>query len=229
MNPFKVIQFASSRELDAEVEGLLRTFLETPQSLMQWIILSGGKTPMTAYQRLAENPPVPVSSVGVTYTDERHVPVDSPESNYGNTLPMLQALGIPGERIIRVQTHLALDKAALAFERDFERTLDSEGVFPLALIGLGPDGHTCSLFTQEDLDACEGHLAVPVQRPSGPARVSITPSLLARVQRVIFLVTGPEKAPMLQQLLDDPSSVVAGRAVSRCQNVELWHAEVFNE
>jgi len=194
-----------------------------------WAILSGGKTPMAAYRRLAESPPILAPNVGLTYTDERHVPPDSPESNYGNTLPMLRALRIPEERILRVRTDLGLEEAAAAFERDLGQALEAGAQFPLALLGLGEDGHTCSLFTQENLKSCEGRLAVAVRRANGSARVSIAPDLLARVRRVIFLVTGPEKAPMLRRLLEDPRAVVAGQAVARCPNVEVWHAEVFDE
>lgn len=221
--------FASVEALDAAVAELLRSFFRTPKTAMQWIVLSGGKTPRTAYRRLAQKPPALAANVGVTYTDERYVPEESPESNYGNTLPMLRALRMPNERIIRVQTHLDLDKAALAFERDLQRALDSDGVFPLALLGLGPDGHTCSLFTQADLERSEGRLAVAVQRASGSARVSITPSLLARIKHVVFLVAGPEKAAILRRLLEEPLSVIAGQAVARCPKVEVWHAEVFDE
>lgn len=190
----------------------------------QALIISGGRTPMPVYDALAARPCPVAPEAFVAFSDERYVPADSKDSNYGAARPMLEALGLPAKHVLRVNTALTLDEAAEDYGRQWAAFLDAGGAVSTAILGLGTDGHTCSLFTDADLAAARGRLAVAVRRPNPPHRISVTPELLAHAGRVVFLVAGTEKAAVVEQLLREPGSLVAGRAVAGHPRVEVWRA-----
>lgn len=220
----QVTPFDSLAALNAACIDAIRSVLQADAATRQAVMLSGGRTPLAIFREIAENP-FPVSPQAcITFTDERHVPIDSPDSNHGATLPMLRALHIPDERVLHVHTELSLEDAAERFHEDFDAFLLRGGQIPLAFLGLGTDGHTCSLFSQEDIDRGIDRYASPTWRPTQPHRVTVTPTLLERCERIVFLVTGEDKADVIAQLLETPDAIPAGRATARCKNVHLWRA-----
>lgn len=219
-----VQHFESVAAVNQACEALLRETLGTDTGAPRAVMLSGGRTPLALFQQIAAKP-FPVSeNAWLTYTDDRHVPTESPESNFGATLPMIEALGLPMERVLRVHTELSLEDAATRYHEDFSAFFDQGGEIPVAFLGIGTDGHTCSLFTQDDIDRGAGRLASPTPRPTPPHRVTVTPSLLNRCGRIIFLITGSDKDAVVEQLLHDPQSIPAGRATAACKSVEIWRA-----
>lgn len=186
------------------------------------VMLAGGSTPLAAYAQLAEHPPVAADSLHLLWSDDRHVPAESPRSNYGNLRPLLQALALPPGRVLRVHGELPLADAARRYDQDLATFLGRGGKIPLGLLGLGADGHTASLFTAEDVRSCAGTWAIPVHRPDGLDGISVTAALLKKVERLVFVVTGPEKRPMAGALLRQPPSIAAGLAVAGHRGVEIW-------
>ena len=199
--------------------------MATMQSAMQAegrpaIMLSGGGTPLALYTRIAGEP-FPVNpELHIMYSDDRLTPHDSPDSNFGNTKPMLRALGVPDERVFAIQPELAPDAAADAMHDALSGFFADGGTIPLGLLGLGTDGHTASLFNLEDA-AYSDSLTLVVTRPDY-TRVSVTAPVLGHAERIIFLVTGESKHAIIQQLLSDPESLPSGRAICGLRNVELW-------
>jgi len=219
----EVTDYANAEALNDAVYALMREVLgaaETPTAVM----LSGGRTPLALFAKTAAQPYSVGPGAWITYTDDRHVPVESPESNYGATLPMIDALGIPRAQVIKVDTMLSLEEAAERYHLDFVRFLEGGGEIPVAFLGLGPDGHTCSLFSQEDIDRGAGRLASPTWRPAPPNRVTVTPGLLERCGKIVFMVAGRDKDEVVAQLLETPAEIPAGRAIARCARVALWRA-----
>lgn len=217
-------QYRSFDALNDAIIELLRAELATSSGGPRAVVLSGGRTPISAYDAIAREP-FPVSAnVWIAYSDERHVPEDSPQSNYGNSRHMLRALGIPEEHVLRVHTELPLEDSARQYEADLRAFLAAGGTLPLAILGIGSDGHTCSLFTEHDLRRAEGHAAIPIWHNTGPHRVSMTPSVLERVDLVVFMAAGREKDAITAQLVNSPDTVVAGRAVAHCRHIEIWRA-----
>ena len=137
---------------------------------------------------------------------------------------MIEALQVPADRVIAVNTGVSLEESAKQFEAHFQRFFDGGGRLSLALLGMGGDTHTCSLFTEENLAAAQGHLAISVVKDAPPHRVSVTPTVLERADRVVFLVAGASKAAVIEQLLHQPETTIAGQAVAGCERVELWYA-----
>lgn len=194
---------------------------DTPSAL----IVPGGRTPKPLFDAVASQGPVAGPCVRLAYTDERHVPETSPESNYGLTVNMIRALRLPAARVLRVRTDLSLQEAALDYSEAWRDFFDRGGGIRLALLGLGDDGHTCSLFTPEQVRCCSPDAyAAPVHRETGPDRVTVTPALLARAGHIVFLATGREKAVVVDGMLQEPSTVTAAMAVAGAPSVSLWYA-----
>lgn len=191
---------------------------QTPYAVM----LSGGNTPLAAYDVLAQSGVVASPMAGVLFSDERMVPPDSPDSNYGNAAAMIAALTIQDQRLLRVNTQPSVEAAANAYNEDIAAFWGRGGHITLGLLGIGVDGHTASLFTLADVDRGEDRWAIPVIRESGPSRVSVTAALIRRVERLVFLVAGAEKQDIVEIFLRNPERIPAGRIAQALPRVEVW-------
>jgi 6-phosphogluconolactonase len=180
-----------------------------------YVALSGGKTPKPLYDRLgidAEAREVPWGEVHVFFGDERVVPSDSPNSNYHmvETI-LLDRVPIPSENVHRVPTELGPQGAATSYDSALRDVAATQGRdmprFDLMLLGIGPDGHTASLFPGTDALSDTTHLAVAVHLPTesvgardGPDRVTVTYPVINASAEIIFLVAGDDKADVLRQI-----------------------------
>jgi 6-phosphogluconolactonase len=177
------------------------------------VALAGGSTPRALYPRLTDGIDWP--RVEVFFGDERAVPPDDPQSNYRMARETLLArVPLPAAAVHRWRAEAAdLDAAA----RDYEQALCAGARPPwldLALLGLGPDGHTASLFPGTAALAEETRLAVPVDLPAvGGRRLTLTYPALRGAGAVVFLVAGAEKAPALADALRPDSTLPAARVV----------------
>jgi 6-phosphogluconolactonase/glucosamine-6-phosphate isomerase/deaminase len=187
-------------------------------------MLSGGHTPLPAYRALASRLPTHDGRLHVFFSDERYVPRDSEASNYHQARPLLDALALAPESLLRVRTELPLEEAAADYGRALARLRESGVRIGLGLLGLGADGHTASLFSAEDLARARGHLAIPVHRPDGMSAVSVTPQLLAQIELLLFVVAGDGKHDALRAFEARDPKLTAWRAVQDCPAVELWTA-----
>ncbi len=186
------------------------------------IMLSGGHTPLPAYREVARRRPAHSDNLTIIYSDDRYVPADSDASNYHATRPLLDALDLPDDRVLRVRTELPLEEAARDYESRLHALLDSRARIGLALLGLGADGHTASLFRPEHLQQSAGRLAIAVQRPDGMQGISVTPDFLANVAEPLFVVAGTGKHDAVAAFIRQDPHSVAIRAVAACPRVELW-------
>ncbi len=157
------------------------------------LVLAGGSTPRRAYDVLAARP-LPWGRVTVLFGDERCVPADDPESNYRMARESLLDHVHPGT-VHRMAGELGAEAAAALYDEVVRRVPPLD----LVLLGVGPDGHTASLFPGHPalLDtACA--VAVHDAPKPPPDRVSLTLPALRRARRVIVLATGRDKAEALR-------------------------------
>src|SRR5262245_27482506 len=139
------------------------------------LALSGGRTPRLTNERLAQRSDLPWSAVDLFFSDERGVPPDHPDSNYGMTRrTLLDRLPPPGPRVVRMEAERA-DRESAA--RDYERRLP--GRLDVLVLGMGLDGHTASLFPGDPALEERSRRVVPVAggTPVLP-RLTITPPVL---------------------------------------------------
>jgi 6-phosphogluconolactonase len=215
-------RFASRAQLDAAlVERLAQAIADTSVGGSA-VMLSGGSTPMPAYRKFAEQSPQHNDNLRILFSDERYVPATSEKSNFHQSSELLEALALPEASVLRVRTELPLEQAAEDYERRLGELLKSKVPIGLGLLGLGPDGHTASLFRAADLDRARGHLAIAVQRPDGMSGISVTPEFLTHVKQLVFVVAGGGKYDAIQSLLKEDPNLVAWRAVQGLPSVELW-------
>ena len=219
-------RFNNIEELNEAAAELLTEQLHSPG--LSAVMLSGGQTPLPAYEKVASSwgrLSVCLSQKAhILFSDERMVPEDSPESNYANVRPMFTAIGISPERVIRVHTELALTEAAEKYDAELGSFLSSGGRITLGFLGLGADGHTASLFSPGDVDRGRGRWAIPVPRTPGLDRVSVTADLFREVDRIIFLVSGEEKAHAIARFIAQDAAMPAVMAVLGHPSVEVWTA-----
>jgi 6-phosphogluconolactonase len=177
-------------------------------------LLAGGRTPRRAYARLAEPPlanNIDWRGVQVFWGDERCAPPDHVDSNYRLAWEsLLSRVPIPTENIHRIAGELPPEEAAQAYHRLLEDRLRAGA--DLALLGIGEDGHTASLFAgdpalQETVKKAMW-VAHSQQQPPLIARVTVTLPLLNAARQVIFLVSGAGKAEMVRRAVHPQASEV---------------------
>jgi 6-phosphogluconolactonase len=175
------------------------------------LALSGGSTPRPLYQLLASAPyasAIDWSRMHLFWGDERCVPPDHPDSNYRMTREaLIDRVPLPPENVHRIHGEDEPEQAAAAYERVL-RGFFGPGdkptrSFDLALLGLGPDGHTASIFpgTAATTEASRWAMAVHVEHPRAMWRVTLTTVVLNASADVTFLVAGADKAARLQEVL----------------------------
>jgi 6-phosphogluconolactonase len=212
--------FASRTALDtALVERLGQSLAATGPSA---VMLSGGNTPLPTYRALGLRPPSHDPRLRILFTDDRYVPADSEKSNYHRSRPLLDALALPPNGVLRVRTELPLEEAAEDYARSLASLLASGTRVGLGLLGLGADGHTASLFSGADIERARDRLAIAVDRPDGMSAVSVTPQFLRHVAEPLFVVGGDGKRAALDALATQDQDLTAWRAVQGCAHVELW-------
>lgn len=177
------------------------------------LTLSGGSTPEPLYELLATPAfaaRIEWPRVHLFWGDERCVPPDHPDSNYRMAREaLIDHVPLPPANVHRIHGEDAPAEAAVAYE-DLLRGFFGNGEIPpntsfdLVLLGMGPDGHTGSLFAGSAATR-ETHrwvVASPGPQPES-WRVTLTPVLLNAADDVTFIVTGAEKAEHLKDVLEN--------------------------
>lgn len=166
------------------------------------IALSGGHTPRRAYELAAELEPS-WGSVDVWLGDERCVPADDERANVRLVRESLVARAATPPRLHPVETSLPPGRAAAAYDEELEGV-----VLDLALQGIGPDGHTASLYPDEpSLDETAARaVAAPARLEPWVDRVTMTVPMLSAAREVVFLVVGSDKADAARRAFAEPPS-----------------------
>jgi len=180
------------------------------------IALSGGSTPKLLYSLLAAEPystSLPWRKTHVFWGDERAVPPGDHDSNFGMAkAALLDRVPIPADRVHRMQAERDdLDLAAREYEAEIALSFSvptggEPPAFDLILLGLGPDGHTASLFPHTKAVRERARWVVRNHVPTLKTdRVTLTAPILNQASMVLFLVAGADKAPALQAVLEGPA------------------------
>jgi 6-phosphogluconolactonase len=195
------------------------------------VALSGGSTPKAMFQILAEKPyaeTIPWGSIYVFWGDERCVPPDHADSNYrmaNETL--LSKVQIPRENVFRIpaedEDH---DRAAASYSETMRKFFGEEQPrFDLVFLGIGPDGHTASLFPHTTaLHVNDRIAAANYVKKFQSWRITLTADTINRARNIIFLVAGEDKAPALKEVIEGPrnTELYPSQLIEPSQGALLW-------
>ncbi|HMF20101.1 MAG TPA: 6-phosphogluconolactonase [Gemmataceae bacterium] len=176
------------------------------------LAVSGGHTPWQMLHYLG-NEDVPWKQMHVFQVDERIAPAGNPDRNLTHLREsLLEHAPLGQDQIHAMPVDTAdLDAAAVQYAETLTEIAGSPPVLDLAHLGLGPDGHTASLVPGDPvLDVTDADVALTGVY-MGRRRMTLTYPMLNRARRILWLVTGPEKAGMLKRLQNADHAIPAGR------------------
>ena len=203
-----VTRVASPEEAAERCADVLATAIDSARTVrgVAHVALSGGSNVAQAYRLVGPKLP-DWRDVHLWYGDERVVPLDDPESTHRLATETLDA---PGAAWHPLAVELGCERASAAYAEELGDT-----VLDVALNGMGPDGHTASLFPgHPQLTATGIAVCVRDSPKPPPERMTLTLGKLNESRRIVLLVTGEQKAPMLARVLagadpDVPASLLA--------------------
>jgi len=198
-----------------------------------FVALSGGSTPKRLYRRLAAKPcrkRLSWTRVQLFWGDERPVPPDHPDSNFGAARrDLLAPLGVPEANVHRIRGEEEPARAAEDYEAELRRAFGlAPGELPrfdLVLLGMGADGHTASLFPGNEPPEAGRLVAASFVATRGSRRITLTLPVLCAARRVLFLVAGADKARALRDALENPSSRLPAARVRPADGDVLWYVD----
>ena len=193
------------------------------------VALSGGSTPKRMFQILGTpdfRDRVTWSKVHIFWSDERYVPPTDPQSNeHMAREALIQFLPIPESNVHGMYQPGGSEMAANSYELLIKEELGEELALDLTLLGIGPDGHTASLFPGEPAVHERTRLVISGIGHAGVSeRITMTPPLLNRSRTVMFLVAGADKREPLRRVFDGPEDwdETPSQAVARHAPNVIW-------
>jgi 6-phosphogluconolactonase len=178
-----------------------------------YLAFSGGTTPQLFFEKLAarqNNPDMSTdwSRIHIFWVDERCVPPDHRDSNFGMTWhSLLKVLNLPENQIHRIHGEDDPQKEAVRYENEIRKTLQMPSgvpVFDWIFLGMGEDGHTASIFPDRlDLLESPDLCAVAHYTETDQFRVTITGPVIMNARRISFLVTGTGKSLIIRQIIKE--------------------------
>jgi len=197
------------------------------------LVLSGGSTPAAVYRALSTPPrvnEVDWAKLTIFWGDERWVARSDNQSNYKMAQETLisKIKGVTPKLIAPDTSIASAQKGAADYEQALRAWAKSRGdshvQFDLVLLGMGDDGHTASIFPNSKLPSAEA-LCFAVKNPyDGSERVSLTPQALFGARRIIFIVTGENKAEMVQKVFaeEGTSQAIPARLFETAADRVTW-------
>jgi len=198
------------------------------------LALAGGSTPRKLYSLLATDPAFgnfPWAETQLFFGDERHVPPDHADSNYLMVKSTLLASGlVPEANVHRVHAEQTdADMAAHNYEVEIKSLFTTamlSGGFPrfdAILLGMGPDGHTASLFPgSKGLEEKERWVVANWVEKFNTNRITFTFPVLNAAEAVLLLVAGADKADMLHEVLVTKRTTYPVMRVQPAHGVKVW-------
>jgi len=215
---------------DAWAQRAVQLFLEKTRDAIARrgccrVALSGGSTPLPFFRSLIRSEArqrIDWQGIDFFWADERCVPPTDPASNYGVAWrTCLSLLPVASECVHRIETEYPHDEAARRYERTLRDQLGETPRLDLALLGVGSDGHTASLFPNSEALRETSRWVVPATAPiDPPCRVTMTVPMLNAARCVVFLVRGSEKREILRRLFAHES--LPARRIAPTAGELIW-------
>lgn len=198
-----------------------------------FLSLSGGNTPKTLFGKLTDDFKTRIEwkKLHLFWGDERCVPPGDDQSNYGMTKDyLLDKVTIPEENIHRIRGENDPKREVGRIAEEISKIVPRKNNLPqfdMALLGLGEDGHTASLFPGRKLkNISEGIAGIAVHPQSGQKRISLTLDVLNNSRQNIFMVTGEKKAGIIYNIMstEDPGKSFPAANI-RAAEILKWYID----
>jgi len=206
-NPETVAKYAADRFISLSKKA-------AKDNSVKHIALSGGNTPALLFRILTSNKynhQINWHNVHLWWGDERAVPPDHPESNFGLARKLLiKKIDIPLNNIHRIKSELEPNTASEEYQQemiDNITLINNVPVFDWTILGMGEDGHTASLFKVDDDFYTNNLTCITVHPQSGQKRISLSKKILCASKYITFMVTGKNKASKINEILGNKKTV----------------------
>lgn len=225
----KLAVFPSSIETSrALILRLVELMNEEPDRIFN-IAVSGGNTPALMFDLWANEylDITPWNRMKIYWVDERCVPPEDSDSNYGMMRNLLLGIApIPYENVFRIRGEAKPVKEAVRYSELVKQQLPYRLGWPefdIVLLGAGDDGHTSSIFPgQENLLTSISSYVVSIHPCNGQKRIAMTGYPILNARHVIFLITGKNKADVVEEICNSGDTGPAAYIAHHAQNVELF-------
>lgn len=183
--------------------------------------VSGGRTPWEMLRALAREP-LPWDRLYIAQVDERVAPAGHPDRNLTQLrTAFLAPAPIPPNHVLAMPVESSdLEAAAADYAHQLQLTAGTPPILDLVQLGMGPDGHTASLVPGDPVLGINGADVATTGIYQGRRRMTLTYPIINRARRVLWVITGAEKAPMLCRLRNGDEAIPAG-GVARDQALVL--------
>jgi 6-phosphogluconolactonase len=194
------------------------------------LVLAGGATPRQTYSLLGKNL-CNWDAVELWFGDERCVSPDDPQSNYRLVKESLVSIAtISPEQVHRVEVEegpeVAADRYGSELCAKVERAPNGLPVLDIALLGLGEDGHTASIFSVES--PSRQKVCMTTMAPKSPhERITLSLDVLKQTRQIFFLATGRDKADAVKKVLDGPGASVPASMLAGCHTHLVIDREAY--
>lgn len=192
---------------DNLVNQLLKLFNQRTKQKFS-IALAGGNSPKVFYQKLSSpqyNSQLDWKQIQLFWGDERCVPPDNEESNFGMAnQALISNINIPQQNIHRIKGENNPEQEAERYSKELKRHLKMGNNYPcldVIFLGLGSDGHTASLFPNSNNLEKENYCSVAVHPTTGQNRITLNLPVLLNASHIFFIVTGSEKAEIIRKII----------------------------
>ena len=195
------------------------------------VAISGGSTPRYMHGIMAEKPylsDIPWEKTHIFWVDERCVPENDPASNFGlASKDFLDQVPIPQDQIHPMPVEASREKGTGIYQSaliDFFHLQKGESpVFDLIFLGTGKDGHTASLFPgQKALDEMERLVVYVKGGDFYVSRLTMTFPVLNHAKRIIFMVSGKNKADIVKTILEFPKARLPAQRIQPLNGTLTW-------
>jgi 6-phosphogluconolactonase len=232
--PFKSQILASPEEA---ADRLAMDFIRYAEDALQYrdslyIALSGGSTPHLMFDIISREYPKALKweRLHFFWVDERCVPHESSESNFGNANRLFfSKINIPSENLHPIFGNEDPISEAVRYTGEiltYVPCIQSIPAFDLVFLGMGNDGHTASIFPgQEKLFSSSSICSVSEHPQTGQKRITFTGKIINRANHVVLLVTGENKAEILQAVFDGSHKIYPVQQVKPEQGSLSWYID----
>jgi len=191
------------------------------------LALSGGSTPQRLYRLLAAPPwrgEIDWAALHVFLADERFLPLDDPDSNFRMAREtLLDHVPLPAANIHPMPTDGTVEDSAQRYEAELRQFFgDAPPRFDCLILGMGPDGHTASLFPGHEHPIGPWVLPVHGSPKPPPTRLTLSLETINQARHVLFLVTGQDKAQALASLRMSEEPVLPAGTVALDEGQLVW-------